>query len=207
MQDKESPKATADDAEVCPNCNGREFLRELKEQKFLYGKDGDASELRASVPVYECKACGFQFTGEDAEEARHDAICRHLRLMTPKEIRGIREKWEMTRAELAAVSRLGTASLARWEAGILIQNGANDQLLYLLQFQENIALLNRRELQFAGANNDTADSADEVPERVASDLVHNRRIERRQRRCPFRGRPRMIDRPEECRAAAAGWRP
>ena len=36
------------------------------------------------------------------------------------------------------------ASLARWETGALIQNGANDQLLFLLTFPENFERLRRR---------------------------------------------------------------
>jgi hypothetical protein len=35
----------------------------------------------------------------------------------------------MTRAAFAELTRLGDASLARWEKGLLIQNPANDQLL------------------------------------------------------------------------------
>lgn len=191
-------------AEVCPNCEGTEFAVERREQTFLYGKEKEAVELRAIVPVYTCKACGFEFTGEGAEEARHKAVCRHLRVMTPVEIGAIRKKYEMTRAEFAHLSRVGTASLARWEAGVLVQNGANDQLLYLLQFEENVALLNHREALWADPCQERVGAAERVEV-----VFQGRNAGRRYRlhRCPVRGSFRLLERPEECRAAAAGWCP
>ena len=58
--------------------------------------------------------------------------------MTPREVVAIRTRLGMTRAAFAELTRLGGASLARWEKGLLIQNAANDQLLYLLRFPENV---------------------------------------------------------------------
>ena len=210
MREDEKPKMEGEAiAEVCPNCNGTEFGLERREQRFLYGREGEASELMAVVPVQACKTCGFEFTGEEAEEARHEAICRHLGLMTPKEIRALRERYEMTRVEFAELSRLGTASLARWEAGILIQNGANDQLLYLLQFEENVALLNQREKLSQDASRTVPNERGYVAESPVDVVAqsHRRSNERRPRRCPLRGRFRSIDRLEERRAAAVGWSP
>jgi DNA-binding transcriptional regulator YiaG len=64
--------------------------------------------------------------------------------MTPREVEGIRTRLGMTRAAFAELTRLGEASLARWEKGLLIQNPGNDQLLYLLQFPENVKRLRSR---------------------------------------------------------------
>ncbi len=189
--------------EVCPNCEGTEFSVERREQKFLYGREGEASELTAEVPVHQCKSCGFEFTGEEAEEARHEAVCRYLRVMTPREILALRKKYEMTRTEFGELSRLGTASLARWETGVLIQNGANDQLLYLLQFEENVALLNDRDALAGGVPCGSAEA--HAAGRIAAQGEGGRRL--RLRRCPLRGRFRSVDRPDERRVAAAGWRP
>ena len=204
MNENDQIVKTEGPAEACPNCEGTEFALGRKEQRFLYGKENEAIELRAIVPVYACKACGFEFTGEDAEEARHEAVCRYLRVMTPCEVGAVRKKHEMTRAEFAQLSRIGTASLARWEAGILVQNGANDQLLYLLQFEENVALLNHREALRISSSHESG----EAPERVGV-LVQgcdgSRR--RRLRRCPVRGSFRLLEEPEQRRATAAGWRP
>jgi DNA-binding transcriptional regulator YiaG len=101
-------------------------------------------ELTASVPVRICDECGFHFTDEAADDARHEAICRHLRVMTPQEIATVRKDYGLSRPEFARLTRLGEASLARWEAGLLIQNAAYDQFLYLLTFPENIERLKQR---------------------------------------------------------------
>ena len=204
MKENERAAGTERLAESCPNCDGTELGVERREQRFLYGKEGEGVELGAIVPVHTCKACGFEFTGEEAEEARHEAVCRHLRLMTPREILAVRKKYEMTRAEFAQLSRVGTASLARWETGILVQNGANDQLLYLLQFEENVALLNHREALSIGSSHESS----EAPERISVTVQGpDAGCGHRVRRCPLRGSFRLLERTEERRAAAAGWRP
>jgi DNA-binding transcriptional regulator YiaG len=97
------------------------------------------------VPLRRCRDCGFEFLDSVAEERQHDAVCRHLGVMTPAEIRQIRQKaGSLSRGEFAKISRVGEASLGRWERGELIQNAANDQLLYLLTFPENLNRLRER---------------------------------------------------------------
>ena len=65
---------------VCPSCGNDEFTVSKKDDVFEYGCGADAIELRVLVPVHECDSCGFAFTGEDAEDLRHEAVCRHLGL-------------------------------------------------------------------------------------------------------------------------------
>jgi transcriptional regulator with XRE-family HTH domain len=64
--------------------------------------------------------------------------------LTPAEITAIRERYHLSRAEFARLTRIGEASLARWEGGLIIQNGSIDQLLYLLTFSENLDRLRHR---------------------------------------------------------------
>jgi DNA-binding transcriptional regulator YiaG len=65
--------------------------------------------------------------------------------MTPAEVRAVRQKaGSLSRAEFARITRLGEATIGRWERGELIQNAANDQLLYLLTFPENVVRLRDR---------------------------------------------------------------
>lgn len=130
--------------EVCPNCNGTEFDVQSRDQHFLYGKPEEAVELVATVPVHNCKTCGFEFTGEEAEESRQEAVCRHLGILSPRQILQLRKKYGMSRSQFAELSGIGSASLARWELGTLTQNLANDQLLYLLHFEENVGRLQGR---------------------------------------------------------------
>ena len=128
----------------CASCGASSVGTEMVVEEFAYGTGEDSVQLRATVPMRTCRECGFQFTDHHAEDARHDAVCRHLGVMTPREVEAVRTRLGMTRAAFAEITRLGEASLARWEKGLLIQNPANDQLLYLLRFPENVERLRSR---------------------------------------------------------------
>ncbi len=128
----------------CPNCASPDVSGTTVEQAFQYGAAPNTVELTATVRLYRCGACGFEFTDESAERARHDAVCRHLGVLTPREIAAIRVRYDLSRAQFAELTRLGEATIARWERGALIQNGAYDQFLHLLSFPENIECLRER---------------------------------------------------------------
>ncbi len=63
---------------------------------------------------------------------RHEAVCRHLGLLTPAEIRGLRERYNLSRAAFARMTGFGDATLARWEKGEVVQNASSDRYLRLL---------------------------------------------------------------------------
>lgn len=128
----------------CPNCGSTKVETRRLKDRFQYGTGSKAVELEALVPFHRCADCGFEFTDAEAEDARHEAICRHLEVMPPIDVVGVRQRYGMTRAAFAAKSRIGEASLARWETGQLIQNAANDNYLYLLCFADNIDRLDAR---------------------------------------------------------------
>ena len=128
----------------CPNCGKGNVRTTETEDTFTYGKGPDAVNLTTTVPLRTCLDCHFQFLDGDAEDAHHEAICRHLGVMTPSEIQALRCSYQLSRAGFAQITHLGEASLARWERGELIQNAAYDQLLYLLTFEENLQRLRDR---------------------------------------------------------------
>lgn len=128
----------------CPNCGSTALQTRVLPDRFTYGSGTAAVELCADVPFHRCADCQFEFTGAEAEDARHEAVCRYLRVMSPGEVRAVRGKYEMTRLHFAEITRIGSASLSRWENGELIQNPANDQLLYLLTFEDNLQRLHER---------------------------------------------------------------
>jgi len=128
----------------CPSCDGRQVTTTVEEQRFTYGTGDNAVELKAYVPVHHCADCDIDFTDGFAETLRHKAICEHLGVMTPDEVASVRKTYGLSRADFAKVTKIGEASLARWETGALIQNGAHDQFLFLLTFPENFERLRRR---------------------------------------------------------------
>ena len=134
----------------CPSCGKTDVGTSMTIDNFIYGEGADAAELSVEVPLRTCTACGFQFLDSEAEDAHHEAVCHHLGVMTPTEIRTLREEQGLSRAAFAQLTKLGEATIARWERGSLIQNGAYDQFLYLLGYEENLERLQERLASLGG---------------------------------------------------------
>jgi putative zinc finger/helix-turn-helix YgiT family protein len=128
----------------CPSCGSDNLSSESINEEFQYGDKDNAVMLSALITVYHCMSCGFGFTTEEASEIKHEVVCRHLGVLTPTEVRGVRDQYKLSQIEFSELSKIGKASLARWESGVLIQNQANDNLLYLLSFPDNVTRLKER---------------------------------------------------------------
>lgn len=135
------------EAVLCPDCGSDKLLEQSIDQQFSYGAEGKEVVLTAVMPVTTCQDCGYQTFDERGEVARHLAICKHLGVLTPTEISEVRHASCLSRSEFSDIGGFGIASLQRWESGSLIPNLANDRLIYLLQFRENIARLRSREIE------------------------------------------------------------
>jgi putative zinc finger/helix-turn-helix YgiT family protein len=141
-------------ADGCPSCGADEVRTEKRVHRFLYGPDGTAVELQIEVPVHVCTTCDLEYLDSTAEVLRHEAVCRHLGVLTPGEIRSIRKDvMRLSRAEFARVTGIGEATIARWESGSLIQNLGYDRYLRLLAYPENVSRLRGM----------TEQEADEIP--------------------------------------------
>ncbi len=128
---------TPDVDRECPLCGERSVTTYLHHDTFTYGSGDTAAELEVvDLPVRRCGECDIEFLDHEGERLRHDAVCRHLGVLTPGEIRDIRDKLHMTRAAFADLTGLGDATLNRWENGAVVQNRANDRYLRLLDFPE-----------------------------------------------------------------------
>jgi putative zinc finger/helix-turn-helix YgiT family protein len=138
---KQQGQISSREVASCGFCGESRVSTRLEDDRFQYGDGNDAAQIVAVIPVHHCGSCGAEFTDDAAEDIRHDAVCRHLGVLTPSEIRHIRESRQLSRAEFARLTRIGEATLARWERGSLIQNAGYDQLLRLLRHDENVARL------------------------------------------------------------------
>lgn len=119
--------------DLCDLCGKPGLKTELIRDPFIYGADSDAVELSADIPVHSCLHCSISFTGEEAAIAKHEAVCQHLGVLTPREIRALRRRYNMSRAAFARLTGFGEATLARWERREIIQNTSNDKFLRLLE--------------------------------------------------------------------------
>lgn len=129
---------------ACANCGSEDITTSVENDEFVYGVGSDAVKLAVQLPARTCNKCGFKFTDYAAEKVQHEAVCRHLGVLTPDEIREIRESYGLSRADFAQITQLGVATLARWERGELIQNAAYNQFLYLLKAPANLRRLQNR---------------------------------------------------------------
>lgn len=122
-------------ARECPQCGNDTLTTHWHQDTFKYGTGDSVVTLKVDLPVRSCQSCDLQFLDHEGESLRHEAVCRHLGLLTPNEILGIRKTYGMSRAAFAEITGLGEATLARWENGAVIQNQANDRYLRLLSLQ------------------------------------------------------------------------
>ena len=115
----------------CPLCDGPAETT-WRQHVFRYGAGKSAVDISSLLPVRQCTACEFEFLDHEGERLKHEALCRHFGVLTPREIRGIRQRHKMTRLEFAKITGLGEASLGRWESGTVMQTHGNDRYLRLL---------------------------------------------------------------------------
>lgn len=117
----------------CVACGKAMATLRYEPEQFPYLAGKDQVMLEARVPVWQCADCGTSFTSEEAEELRHEAVCRYLGRLTPSEVKAVREQYDLSQQEWAAKTGFGVASVKRWEAGNLIQERAADNYLRLLR--------------------------------------------------------------------------
>src|SRR5438552_2049963 len=104
---------------LCPSCGENSARVRYETESFPYGVGEDQVMLSARVPVIRCDVCGDELTDGAAEEIRHFEICRYLGRLAPNEIRAIREQYGLPQQEWAKKTKLGIASVKRWESGNL----------------------------------------------------------------------------------------
>lgn len=127
---------------TCAMCGSTKVATKWLKDSFEYGSGDATVYLEAEIPVHNCSECSFEFTDHSADMLQHEAVCRHLGLLTPAEVGAVRKN--MSRAEFSRQTGIGEASLNRWEKGALLQNVAMDNFLYLLRLPGNFEALQER---------------------------------------------------------------
>ena len=150
------PERTEGSGFTCPDCGGHRFTTVMHNDRFEYGSGDSPATLHARIPVHCCDSCDFEFLGREGRRIKHEAVCRHFGLLTPTEIRGIRERHGMSRTAFSEITGFGEATLNRWERAAVIQNRANDRYLRLVDSPEVLDRLKR--LQDGPANSETRET-------------------------------------------------
>lgn len=128
---------------LCPACEKGYATSSYSYEEFDYGEGKKAVRLRAYLPVWKCQECGFEFTDHVGEEIRHETVCRHLGVLTPKEILEIRNRLQLTVERFSELTGFGVASIKRWENAHYIQNKSADRFLRLINFSDNFDRLTK----------------------------------------------------------------
>ena len=136
--------AVPNSAATCPQCAADAITTFQHLVTFRYGSGESAVDLSVNLPLRRCGSCELEFIDAEAEGLKHDAVCKHLGVLSPDEIRQIRKSYGMTRATFAEVTGLGEATLNRWENGIMVQTLANDRYMRLLARPEIMNRLRSR---------------------------------------------------------------
>jgi putative zinc finger/helix-turn-helix YgiT family protein len=138
---KHLPETFPTTSPACAFCGSNDVSARNEPIHFEYAGPTAVAQLTTVVRVNTCAECGGEFADSSIEDAKHEAVCRHIGALTPSDIIALRAQHDLSRAELSHLTGLGAATVARWERGVLIQTLANDRFLRLLQFPENLERL------------------------------------------------------------------
>jgi putative zinc finger/helix-turn-helix YgiT family protein len=118
----------------CPECGQGQLLPLTRTEEFDFDLGDETVRVRAeNVPVEQCDKCGEVMSGPAAARVRHEAICRAAGLLTPSEIKAIRENFGWSQQHLADLTDFGIATISRWERGRLLQNRSNNKVLQAIR--------------------------------------------------------------------------
>ena len=120
-------------SDACPSC-GMPMVE--KRATMRLPVNGEEIAVPAAAHL-SCPKCGeILLRYQDSRRLGEDAIAIYRKkhgLLSADEIRAIRERFELTQADLARLLRLGANTVSRWEAGRNVQSAAMDMLLRLIR--------------------------------------------------------------------------
>jgi len=117
--------------DFCPACDAVDnpFVPAQRETE----QDFRGQTLRVTSPAFRCRHCGFSLLGpghlDALRLATHDAYRRRHGLLTTAEIISRRKAMGLSQKRFAETLGVGSASIERWESGVLVQDKASDILL------------------------------------------------------------------------------
>jgi putative zinc finger/helix-turn-helix YgiT family protein len=117
----------------CPLC-GKQTL-EHKHGEYRFGPPQNVPGGTIVVPNAAwdaCTSCGEEILPDELTKAIEAEQYRRLGLLTPSEIRQVRQKTGLSAVDLANLLGVGEKSYTRWENGRSMQNRSNDTLIRFL---------------------------------------------------------------------------
>ena len=121
----------------CVICGGNAItVTQYKQARYR----GETVEV--SREIFQCESCQEEFVTPEQAGAYVRAVKNEIRkkygLLSPERIVQIRNKLELTQAEVEELLNTGPKVVVRWESGKVIQNGGQDNMLRLLERDPSI---------------------------------------------------------------------
>ncbi len=119
-------------ARVCPIC-GAKVLEERRGEYIFEWPEGSAAQQSGFADaVWEaCDACGEEILSPELSDRIEAEQYRIQGLLSPAEVRAVRERTGLSQVEMARLLGVGDKSYARWEVGLSVQNKSMDNLIRL----------------------------------------------------------------------------
>lgn len=126
----------------CPHCEQNGTLHtDLVTEEVTIRTALGSFQTTITYPQVVCENCGEAFTDAAGAAVYDGGIENKRKTFVSTQIRQIREATGLSRAEFLAVTKLGDASLTRWETGTGEPTAAYASFLELLRLPENIQRL------------------------------------------------------------------
>ena len=86
----------------------------------------------------ECSSCEERILSTELSRAIEALRYERLGLLTPEEIKAVRERTGLSQKEMSRLVGVGDKTYARWESGRSIQNKSSDNLIRLVDLNRNL---------------------------------------------------------------------
>jgi len=130
----------------CPVC-GKEQETEVIEKEEVSNVRGD--EIKALARIRVCSVCGEELFDEELEEENiqrvYDIYRKKHGILSPEEIKNIRESYGLSQKAFAKLLGIGEASIARYETGALPEKSLNNMIMLLRDPKNMKKLLEKNE--------------------------------------------------------------
>ncbi|MEQ2130104.1 type II toxin-antitoxin system MqsA family antitoxin [Caldanaerobacter subterraneus KAk] len=130
----------------CPAC-GKEQETEVIEKEEISNVRGD--EIKALAKIRICSICGEELFDEELEEENiqrvYDIYRKKHGILSPEEIKGIRESYGLSQRAFAKLLGIGEASIARYETGALPEKSLSNMIMLLKDPKNMEKLLEKNE--------------------------------------------------------------
>jgi putative zinc finger/helix-turn-helix YgiT family protein len=117
----------------CPICGNQTLEHKQGEYRFEPPLNIPRGTMTIRDAVWDaCSSCGEEILPDELTKAIEAEQYRRLGLLTPSEIRQVRQKTGLSAVDLANLLGIGEKSYTRWENGRSMQNRSNDTLIRFL---------------------------------------------------------------------------